>query len=169
LDLVGRSSIREKDLSLVGDGGLLENFLESGIVISLSSEEKKNILLLSENSFDLILGESEDGWDHKWFDEGHKGIFISSSRVDVNFLLELSEEDKGWLLSSEFGGASGIKVMDESDFLLRIGKFDVSLGVESIIKVGTEESNDEFVSSGLLLKGITGKFSGSWSSFLEDP
>ena len=73
------------------------------------------------------------------------------------------------MLSSEFGGASGIKVMDESDFLLRIGKFDVSLGVESIIKVGTEESNDEFVSSGLLLKGITGKFSGSWSSFLEDP
>jgi len=169
LDLVGRSSIGEKNLSLEFDGSLFENFLESRLVIFLLSEEKKAILLLSENSLDLIFGECENGWDHEWLDESKKGFFVSGSSVYDNFLLELSEEDKGWLSSSEFGGASGIKVVDESDFLLRFGQFDVSLSVESIFEVGTEESNDEFIGSGLLFKSITGKFSGWWSSFLKDP
>jgi len=167
--LVGSSSEGEKNLSLVGNGGLFENFLESRFVIGFSSEEKENILLLSENSLNLILGESEDGWDHEWFDVSKKGIFVSGSGIDVNFLLELSEEDKGWLSSSEFSGASSIEVVDESNFLLRIGKFDVSISVESIIKVGSEESNSEFVSSGLLFKSITGELSGCWSGFLENP
>jgi hypothetical protein len=111
----------------------------------------------------------ENGWDHEWFDEGKEGIFISGSGVDDGFLLELSEEDKGWLLSSEFGGASGISVVDESNFLLRIGKFDVSFSVESIGEVGSEESNGEFISGGLLFKSIAGNFKGWWSGFLEDP
>lgn len=169
LDLVGGTSIREKHFSLVGNGGLFESFLHGRFAIGFSSEEKKNILLLSENSLDLIFGELENGWDHEWFDEGKEGIFISGSGVDDGFLLELSEEDKGWLLSSEFGGASGISVVDESNFLLRIGKFDVSFSVESIGEVGSEESNGEFISSGLFFKSIAGNFKGWWSGFLEDP
>jgi len=125
--------------------------------------------LLSENSLDLILGEGEDGWDHEWFDEGKEIIFISFTSVDDGFLLELSEEDKGWLSGTEFGSASGIKVVDESNFLLGIGKFDVSLSVESISEVGTEESNGEFISGGLLFKSIAGNFKGWWSGLLEDP
>jgi len=81
----------------------------------------------------------------------------------------LSEEDKGWLLSSEFSGASGIEVVDESNLLLSIGKFDMSISVESIIEVSTEESNGEFIGGGFLLESIAGKFCGSWSGFLEDP
>lgn len=38
LDLVGGSSIGEENLTLVGNSGLLESLLESGIFISLSSE-----------------------------------------------------------------------------------------------------------------------------------
>jgi hypothetical protein len=169
LDLVGRSSVGEKNLSLEGSGRFLENFLESSLVVFFLSEENEAILLLSENSLDLVLGESENGWDHEWFDVAKKGFFISGSRVDVNFLLELSEEDKGWLSGTEFGSASSIKVVDERNFFLGIRKFDVSFGIESIFEVGTEESNDEFISGGLFFKSITGKFSGSWSGFLEDP
>jgi len=68
LDLVSGSSIGEENLSFVGNGSLFENFLESRFGIGLRSEEKKGILLLSEDSFDLILGELENGWDHEWFD-----------------------------------------------------------------------------------------------------
>ena len=93
--------------------------------------------MLSENSLDLILSELEDGWDHEWLDEGKEIIFIGFTGIDDGFLLELSEEDKGWLGGSEFGSTGGIKVVDESNFLLRIGKFDVSLSVESIIEVGS--------------------------------
>jgi hypothetical protein len=125
--------------------------------------------LLSENSLDLILSELEDGWDHEWLDEGKEIIFIGFTGIDDGFLLELSEEDKGWLGGSEFGSTGGIKVVDESNFLLRIGKFDVSLSVESIIEVGTEESNGEFISGGLLFKSIAGNFKGWWSGLLEDP
>jgi len=73
------------------------------------------------------------------------------------------------LLSSEFSGTSGIEVVDESNLLLSIGKFDMSISVESIIEVSTEESNGEFIGGGFLLESIAGKFSGAWSGFLEDP
>jgi hypothetical protein len=92
--LVGRSSIGEKNLSLEGVGSSLESLLEIGTVVIFLSEEEENILLLSENSLNLVLGESENGWDHEWFDVVEKGIFVSGSSIDVDFLLELSEEDK---------------------------------------------------------------------------
>ena len=160
MDLVSSSSKGEEHLSFVGNGGLLESLLESRFGIRLSSEENNNVLLLSENRLDLIFGELENGWDHEWFDECKKGIFIGGTSVNDDFLLELSEVDKGWLSSSEFGGASGIEVVDESNLLLGIGKFDVSFSVESISEVSSEESNGEFIGGGFLLKSIAGKFSG---------
>jgi len=45
----------------------------------------------------------------------------------------------------------------------------MSLSVKGIIGAGSEESNNEFVSSSLLFKGIASKLSGCWSGFLEDP
>jgi hypothetical protein len=167
--LVGRSSIGEKNLSLLGVGSSLESLLEIGTVVIFLSEEEENILLLSENSLNLVLSESENGWDHEWLDVVEKGIFVSGSSIDVDFLLELSEEDKGWLFGTEFGSASGIKVVNEGNFFLGIRKFDVSFVVKSIISVSTKESNDEFISGGLFFKSIAGKLSGCWSGLLEDP
>tara|TARA_B110000285_G_C15082278_1_gene594187 strand:- start:603 stop:848 length:246 start_codon:yes stop_codon:yes gene_type:complete len=81
----------------------------------------------------------------------------------------LSEEDKGWLFGSEFGGASGIESVNERNFIIFHGKFGMGISVKLIIEVGSEESNDEFISSGLFFKSITGKLLGWWSSFLLDP
>jgi hypothetical protein len=45
----------------------------------------------------------------------------------------------------------------------------MGLGIKSIIEVGSEECNYEFVSSGFLFESITGNLSRWWSSLLENP
>lgn len=52
--------------------------------------------MLTEYSFDLLLGELENGWDHKWLDEGDEAVLIGGARVKVGLSLELSEEYNTW-------------------------------------------------------------------------
>jgi len=59
--------------------------------------------------------------------------------------------------------------VDKSSFFFRIRKFDVSFVVESVIKVGTKESNGEFILFNFFFKSSTGQFLGWWSSLLENP
>jgi hypothetical protein len=70
-------------------------------------------LLISENGFNLILGELEDGWDHKWLHKVLQCILVWSSSVNVEVFthgsfwmrftildfLEISEENDGWFFS----------------------------------------------------------------------
>jgi len=70
LDAGGDISIREKNLTLMGNGSLIEGSLESGISISSSSEENESWVLLSEDGLDIVLSEFENGGDLEWLNPG---------------------------------------------------------------------------------------------------
>jgi len=70
LDAGGDISISEKNLTLIGNGSLIEGSLESGISISSSSEENKSWVLLSEDGLDIVLSEFENGGDLEWLNPG---------------------------------------------------------------------------------------------------
>jgi hypothetical protein len=108
---------------------------------------------LSEDSLDLILGELKDSWDHKWLDEGRKGVLISGSGIGVLGSLELSEEDNSWALDSLGLGALGILNIDESDLVLSGSIWEMSIFIESRV-VLSEVSNHEFVILNSLGKSI---------------
>lgn len=100
--------------------------------------------MLSEDSLDLILGELKNGWYHKWLDELFKGILIWLTLVLVLGSLELSEENNGWSLNSLGLGASLILNVNESNFILRDGIWEMSLSVKGTLTL-SEISNDELV------------------------
>lgn len=64
LDAGGNVGVGEKDLTLVGLGGVGHDGHEGGILIRGRSEKDKEVLGLSEDGVDLLLRELEDGWDH---------------------------------------------------------------------------------------------------------
>jgi hypothetical protein len=169
LNIIFGSRHGKENLSLEFSGGFFVNFLESRIAVTFSSEKEEAILRLLEYCLNMFLVEIENSWNLKWLNESKKGFRSSFSIVNDNFLLELSEEDKGWLCGSKFGSAGGIKSVNERNFIIFHGKFGMSISVKLIIEVGSEESNDEFISGGLFFKSITGEFLGWWSSFLLDP
>jgi len=168
LDSDGSVRVGEKDLSLVGLGGISEDLDVSGAFIILRSEENKGVLLLSENGLDLILGEFEESWDHEWLEEGVEGILVGSTSVDVFLSLEFSEEDLSWGNNSVMGSATSISGMVERDLV-----FGGSGGLVSVLeKIGrfiSEENKGEFVISNLSLDGVTVSEDGWWSGLLGDP
>jgi len=168
LDSISNTSVGEKHLSLVGLGSILESGHESGILIRCRSEQDDGGLLLSKDSLDLILGELKNSWDHKWLDEGRKGVLISGSSIGVLGGLELSEEDNSWSLDSLGLGALGILNVDESDLVLSGSIWEMSILVESRV-VLSEVSNNEFVVLDSLGKSIAISGLGWWSRLLGDP
>jgi len=167
LDLVGSSSIGEENLTFVGNSSLSIEVHVISLVIIFASEENKGALLLSENGFDLILSECENGWDLEWLDPCLKGVLISSSVVVVLLGLELSEEDKGISGNTEISTARGISMI-ELDLFLVFGEFDMSLSVESVVK-SSEINKGELVRSRLFCDLSASKLSTCWSGLLKDP
>jgi len=135
----------------MGNSGILEGFHEGGIIISgFVSEQDDGWLLLSENGFNLILGEFEDGWDHEWLDEFNERILISFTRVWHNVFLEFSVENNSW-----GGTIASFSSMDEGDLVFGVGVGDVSILVESIV-FRSVVSNHEFVGGLLLFELVAG-------------
>ena len=91
--------------------------------------------MLSEDSFDLVLGESENGWDLEWLDPGSKAIFVGFAVIEVLLGLELSEEDEAVSGDTVLLGAGGFVVVVEGDLILRLGKFGVSVGIKGVLVV----------------------------------
>jgi hypothetical protein len=123
---------------------------------------------LSEDSLNLILGEFEDSWDHKWLNESREGVLIGLSVIFVISGLELSEENNSWTLDSFGLGASGIFNVNESNLILSGSIWDMSILVEGSI-VLTEVSNNEFVVLNGLGKSIAINGGGWWARLLVNP
>jgi hypothetical protein len=117
----------------VGLGSLSEGSDESSILIGSISEENGSVLLISENGLDLILRELEDGWDHKWLDETHEGVFISTTGVSVDGLLEVSEENNLGITRESVLLLAGEVGMNELDLVLGVGVWDMGLLVEGVV------------------------------------
>lgn len=168
LDSGGDVGVSEKDFTLVNLGGVGKDSHEGGISVSWSSEEDHEVLLLGENGLNLVLGEFEKGWHHKWLDELKDGILVWLTNVLDGGLLEGSEEGLTWESSSVLGSASGIIDVDEVHLLLGVGESHVAIDEEGLIgssEVGEEES---LVLSDLGLKSVTGDLGGGWAGLLED-
>jgi hypothetical protein len=152
LDLVGSSSIGEEDLTLVLSGSFSIKVHVIRLVIILASEQNEGALLLSENGFDLILGECKDGWNLEWLDPGSKSVLISSSVVDVLLGLELSEENESISRDTVFSGTGGIRVV-ELNLLFVLGESDMSISVDSIVK--SSEVDESKLIRGSLLSNLS--------------
>jgi len=159
LDTVENTAVSEKNLTLVGLGSLLEGLEIISSLINFLLEEDHGVLLVTEDCFDLILGELEDGWHHEWLDEVHELILVWGTSVNVDvftlgiFLmrlaiwegLEVSEKNNLWLIigDSDFSKARAWE-MDELNLVLSIGVWDMSLGEEIVIG-WAKVSNKEFL------------------------
>jgi hypothetical protein len=65
--------VSKEHFSFVCNGSISEGGHESGILVGfVTSEKNSSWLLLSEDSFDLVLGEFENGWNHQWLNEVNK-------------------------------------------------------------------------------------------------
>ena len=152
----------------MGNGSFLIDFNPVGRFIFSSSEQNEGVLFLSEDSFNFVLSELEESWDHEWLEPGRKAVLVGNSGIDVCLCLELSEENFTWHGSTELVIAGLIVGMNKLDFLFSFSSFDVSLS-EKGIRLLSEVSKDELGSLNLGLDGITVRLGACGSRLLEDP
>jgi hypothetical protein len=149
-------------------GGISEDGHEWLVSIFSASEEEKGRLLLSEDGFNLIFTELEDGRYTERLDPVNEGVLISGTRVSKRRVLQLSEESNTGSRSTVGLGTVSITAVDESDTIFTLGERNVSIGVKGVGDI-SEVSDDEFVLFNLGLEGITGYLSGRRTGLLHDP
>jgi len=79
--------------------------------------------LLIENWSNLIFIESENGWNGQWGGPSSNGISIVIAGVCNLSFFELSEKSDS--RGSILGGASGIRVVEESEFIILLSESGV--------------------------------------------
>lgn len=138
------------------------------IFLVLVSEQDKGVLLLSKDGLNLILGESEDCWDHHWLVPGREAFLIGDSGVDIDVRLKLSEEDLTRLGSAKLSSASSVIGVDKDNLIFNISNWVVSSGEEGI-RLISEVGKNKLGVINLLLK-TSAVDSGAWgSTLLENP